>query len=153
MEEYSGRRLELIGVPTLADLPDVLVPRAGPFVLFVATGSSKLEDRPLVDLCEKVIVLGAVYTCCWGPDCARLEYCFNEAERTLHPDHKSIVRARCHEKDTLEDAIWFAVHVAYPDEEYEDGWNHVVVAAVGNEDWRRRAEAYLAAGAPGPADA
>lgn len=152
-EQYSGRQLELIGVPSLAELPDVLIPRNAPFVLFVATGSSAMAEPELVELCERVIGLGAVYASCWGPECKRLEVCFDQAESALHPGARSIVLTTCHEHDSLEDAIWFVVHAAYPDDDYEDGWNSVVIATVGNDDWRRRAEAFLAAGAPGPADA
>ncbi len=151
-EQFSGRQLELIGVPTLAELPGSLGHRPEPFVLFIATGTTSIPESALVALCEHVIRLGAVYVSCWGPQSGFLETCFDQAEASVHYDRKCVVRTTSHENESLEDALWFVVHAAYPDDDYEDGWQRLVVCAVGSEDWRRRAESFLAAGAPGPAD-
>jgi hypothetical protein len=151
-EQFKGRQLELIGVPTLADLPGALGERKAPFILFIATGTTTIPETALCGLCEQVLGLGAVYISCWGPQSSFLEACFDHAEAALHPEATSVVRTTSHENDSLEDAIWFVVHSAYPDDAYEDGWKHLVLCAVGSEDWRRRARVYLALGAPGPAD-
>lgn len=151
-EQYSGRRIELIGISKLDHLALALAGRDRPFILFVGTGTTALAESALVALCAAVISQGCVYVCCWGPQAAYLETCFDQAEALVHPGARSVVTTTNHEIDSLEDAIWFAVHAAYPDDDYEDGWENLVVVTVGNEDWRRRAANYLAAGAPGFAE-
>src|SRR4051812_47267177 len=84
-EQYSGRQLELIGVPSLAELPAAIGPRSTPFVLFLATGTTSIPETALCKLCEQVLALGAVYVSCWGPQSAFLEACFDQAEAALHP--------------------------------------------------------------------
>lgn len=151
-EQYSGRKIELFGAQKLDELPALLGGQAAPFILFLGTGTTPLAESALVRLFGQVIQRGCVYACCWGPQAAYLETCFDQAEAMVHPGAKSVVMTTNHEIDSLEDAIWFAVHAAYPDDDYEDGWERLVVVTVGNEDWRRRAEKYLAAGAPGFAE-
>jgi hypothetical protein len=151
-EHYSGRRIELFGIPKLDDIGRLFADRDQPFILLLATGTTALPESTLVALFASVLSNGCVYACCWGPQAAYLETCFDQAEGVVHPGNTSVVITTNHEIESLEDAIWFAVHAAYPDDDYEDGWERLVVVTVGNEDWRRRAEAYLAAGAPGFAE-
>lgn len=150
-EHFTGRDVQLVSAASLQELPAALASQAGPFLLFVAAGTTTLSDRAVVAICEELLRQGAVYAICWGPNSTHLKALFEQAASFLHGDGPRTVKMTSHEHESLQDALWFAVHTAYPHDAHEEGWTRLVVATVASEDWRRRAEAFLLAGAPEPA--
>jgi hypothetical protein len=137
-------------VKELAQLPAVLVAPSPRFILLVAADTSGFGGAELVDLAGSILATGATYVCCWGPDCERFHDCFDESEtlRTLDAEEDRVVMTTWHDSETLEEAIWFATHSAFPDAGYELGTESVIIATVGNDSWAAEAASYLDRGTP-----
>jgi len=126
-----------------------------PFVLFVATRLDAASDAEWVTVAEALLRSGAVYVVCWGPGCRDLETHFDSAyvqgvlARPSSADGaESVVMTTSHYEDTLEEALWFAVHNAWPAPAYEHKCQTVVATSIANVEWHRRIVEYLDAGAP-----
>ena len=49
-----------------------------------------------------------------------------------------------HTDDTLDEALWFALNVTFPDDELFDPCGSVIVASVANEEWNAHLQNRLA---------
>jgi hypothetical protein len=61
---------------------------------------------------------------------------------------EAVLMTTSHDDESLEEALWFAVHCAFPDTPYEESCRDVVVIAVAEPAWEQRMNAYLTMGAP-----
>ena len=139
----------------LAALPASLVAPSARFVVFIAADTTREPGPELVDLAAAILERGATYVCCWGPDCSRFHDCFGEADVYRHLDHDEdrVIMTTWHDDDPLEEAAWFALHSAFPDEGYAEGTGSVLLVTVGNREWHEQLGKYLDAGAQLPDDA
>jgi hypothetical protein len=53
-----------------------------------------------------------------------------------------------HVDESLEDALWFALHSTVPSSAYLDSTKSVIVVSIGDGGWSERVSTYLEAGAP-----
>ncbi|MBL8998733.1 MAG: hypothetical protein JNL44_15575, partial [Gemmatimonadetes bacterium] len=135
------------------ELPALLTAPTPRFVLFVAADTLSVAGPALVDWALEILNRGATYVCCWGPGCERLEACFDEAsgvrENWVRTDR--VIMTTAHASETMIEAVWFALHAAFPDDGWAEGTGAVILATVGNEQWAVDLQTYLSAGAPLPA--
>jgi hypothetical protein len=136
---------------SLAALADTLEPPSPHFVLLVAADTAELEGTAVAACAERLVRAGVSYVCCWGPDAERLHDCFDEADLALNGEATAdrLIMSTWHEHESLEEAIWFATHVAEPAPAYVPTTGAVIIATIGHPDWAARARAYLDRGAPG----
>ena len=148
-----GRR-ELYGghVESVAALSMELIRPSEHFVLFIALDGCTLSGQMLSTVAQTALRAGASYLCCWGPECSRFHARLDGAERAIYGDVQDdrMVIAACRQGESLEQALWYAVHVAEPSPRFEASTRSVVAVSIGNPAWGSRIEACLTAGAPLP---
>lgn len=146
-----GRR-ELLGghVDSVAALAMELIRPSEHFVLFIALDARAMGGEKLAAVARTALHAGASYLCCWGPECSRFHASLDAAERAVFGDTQDdrLVIAACRQGETLEQALWYAVHVAQPSRRFAESTRSVVAVAVANPKWGAQIEACLAAGAP-----
>ena len=140
---------------TLGDFAESVEAPATNFVLFVAADTRDLPAAEMVAHAKALLRAGASYVCCWGPDCERLHNCFDEAEFALFGEgtDEGGIMTTWHPDESLEEALWYAVHAAWPSSEFEASTSAVLVATVNEPEWALQVQEYLEAGAPLPPEA
>jgi hypothetical protein len=142
---------------SLSALSDDPSPPDKPFVLVIASDTSSISGPDLVARAAALIRSGARYVCCWGPDCARLHDCFDEAAGELSGWDASgdwHVMTTWHDNERLEDVLWFALNAAIPTPDEAAATTRTVLAvSIANDNWAATMDDYLAAGAPMPNEA
>lgn len=114
------RLLYVARVASLESWPLTLEEPIGPFVGFIALDMSGVPDERLRAFAGDLLDKGCVYMCAWGPDASRIEVVFDlvavEAELAGKPYVEDVLMTTSHEKESLDDALWFAVFAAFPSE-------------------------------------
>jgi hypothetical protein len=120
------------------------------FVLFIASDTRGIPNVVLVNVEAALIRAGAAWVCCWGPDCERFHDCFDEADVVVngHASDSRVLMTTWHVDESLEDALWFALHSTVPSSAYLDSTKSVIVVSIGDGGWSERVSTYLEAGAP-----
>src|SRR5689334_281425 len=90
----------LLHLEDISALPPVLGLSSSHFTAFLAADFTNLESTAIAALGEKLLSIGCVYFCIWGPDCERAhdiidEVCF---------DAKPTIMTTWHSKETLDQA-------------------------------------------------
>lgn len=112
------------------------------FVLFLAWDARGLSAETIFTVAQALVRSGLSYIVSWGPDCERVHDIFDDAD--ILEDPASVIMSTWHEADSLEEALWFALHSAYPAPPYEATTTSVVAAIIGNDGWAQAVETYLA---------
>jgi hypothetical protein len=133
----SERPIYLLNVPKFDDLVNAFETNGEYFGLFVVSDSSRVSIDSISDVAESALRSGLVYLCAWGPDCERVHDIFDEVIVGENPNEteKSVIMTSWHAKDSLDEALWFFLHTAFPADDYIDETKVEIVAVVGNEEW------------------
>jgi hypothetical protein len=99
-------------------------------VLFLAADFTQISGADLVDLAKSLILKGVHYICCWGEESEFGHDCFEQANVILQVDDgfERHVMSTWHADESLEEALWFCIFNAAPDDEY---WKICSTLAVG----------------------
>jgi len=132
----TGRYLIAVHVSSVTELGQLPATPSKHFVLFVAADGDPLPRHALVAAARSAVDSGAVYVCAWGSACHEVELAFDlvAVERDQTIADAGVIMTTCHERETLESALWFALNTAWPDETYEATCNTLVAVAVANSD-------------------
>jgi hypothetical protein len=107
--------------------------------MFLAMDGRAEATKDLAGLAAQLIKQGLVYLCAWGPDCERVHDIFDEEEVGLEIETETgneyAVMTVWHDKESLDDALWFFLNSTEPDERYADRCGHAFVVSVGNKEW------------------
>jgi hypothetical protein len=130
-------------VPDFAALVDLRLPSAHT-VLLIAADSSAVHTDIVGDVAEHLFARGLIYVCVWGPDCERVHDIFDEVyvgDASSVPDHS--FTSTWHDDEPLDEALWFFLQCAIPDEADLSSSSFVAVT-VGNADWAASVQHALA---------
>ena len=133
-------------VTTLSEIPDRIEVSSPRFVCLVAMDATSISKNELAALARKLLDSGAVYICAWGPGCnavhltVDVEYIGPTPPATMD----KVVMTTSHQDEPLEEAIWFALNCAWPDEAYCEGCDSMLGLVVGNSAWSGELRAALA---------
>ena len=124
-------------VSALADIPVRIEMPSPRFVCLVAMDATLNSQDELAALAKKLLSSGAVYVCAWGPGCDAVGFAVDLEYIGPNPPPvmDKVVMTTTHSTDLLEDAIWFALNCAWPDEAYWDGCDSMLGLVVGNTNW------------------
>ncbi len=88
--------------------------------LFLSAYFSKISGSGLVDIAKVAILKGIHYICCWGNECEKAHDCFDEANVILQVDEgfERHVFSTWHANETIDEALWFCIFNATPEDEY-----------------------------------
>jgi len=97
-------------------VPDVSkVPR--PFVLLLALDIGDVDSSEMARFADEFLAVGGcVYVCTWGEGCEWLHDAFDEAFIRAVPEDRwddEFVLTTWHDDEPLDEALWYAVFVAY----------------------------------------
>jgi hypothetical protein len=109
----NERSLFVLELKRLDDWPDVL--DVGRFVLCIAADARGLDFEALQEFAARVLAQGAVYICAWGQESGRVETAFDlESMQMPLPTEDDVVMTTDHAGESLREAIWFSLAVAWP---------------------------------------
>ena len=104
-------------------------------VLLIAADAFGVRADIIARVAERLLSLGLIYVCVWGPDCERVHDLFDEVhmgDGSMEPTF--VFMSTWHSKDTLEEAIWFFLSCAFSfDTEIET--TAYLAVSVSNTEW------------------
>jgi hypothetical protein len=121
----------------LDDWPTELRGLSPHFALFLACDASAVPDEAILMIARRTVEQGLAYLCAWGPECGRVHDLFDVAcdERDPKPTDESVIITTWHSDDTLDEALWFFIHTAWPAADYEPNCQSWLAVAVGWPEW------------------
>ena len=141
--ESLGRQLYVARLSNLDDWPTQFDEPVRPFVVFTALDAKGLTDVELREFARMLLDQGCVYTCSWGTDAKRVETAVDlvamEAALAGQPYVEDVVMTTSHEDESLDEALWFAVFVAYPSD-----FEAQAVLVISEDKWAGEIESRLA---------
>ncbi len=125
---------------SLRDLAHAIPTVEGHFVLFLACDGTTLSDTELREFSAALLEKGIAYLVAWGPGCSRVHDLFDqtEVERDTEKGEGPTVMTTWHDGESLEEAFYFFLFTAWPDEALEGSCKTAIAASVGNASWSTR---------------
>jgi hypothetical protein len=111
------------------------------FILLVAGDFSRYTVDELGDFAGRMLDEGVVCVCTWGPDCKKMHDIFDEniySRQRIAKRVFPLILTTWHTEDNLDKALWYALFVAFPVEEYKEECRSIMVVAVGNDEWNKK---------------
>ena len=102
-------------------------------ILLLAANFSTVNSALITQTAIELIERGLIYVLCWGDDCSRAEGAFDYGnvlweEQTGNDRH---IMSTSHEQESFEEALWFCLYNAMPEERHWDGCSVVIVSIGG----------------------
>jgi hypothetical protein len=147
VDDVSERALLLLDADSSAGLPVQFVVGSKYFVSLLAWDSRAVATADIAHVARVLLDAGCVYFCCWGPGCERVHDIIDEeyvGDGTSVNDDESTIMTTWHTEESLEEATWFALNVAFPDDRFFDSCKAVVSICIGNPEWKAALEKSLA---------
>jgi hypothetical protein len=137
-DEGPGRQLVLVEADSVADL-DVLPALPSEHFVCLVVWDAPSEADVILTFARTIIAAGAVYVCTFGDGSERVHDAVDdvivESGRETDADH--VIMTTWHARETLDDALWFALFTSFPAAAYEATCRATVVVAI---DARRYAD-------------
>src|SRR5947208_1034072 len=128
------RSLFVLDVARPDDVPTPITVPGPHFVCLLAWDARRATDTELATLAGRLLRAGCAYAVCWGPDCERVHDAFDLADLGWRPDGPWAMTT-WHTDDSLAEAVWFALFVAWPDAAFEDTCGSLVGVSIGSPEW------------------
>lgn len=139
-DEFPARDVWLCTATSLSNVSEAIGPRVRtPFVLFVAADATGANDDEVRAQATKLVELGMVYACLWGPACNRVEDLVDAAAVAVNPHETDadVIMTTAHPDETLEDAVWYFMNCAWPASRYERICSDWIAVSVASPQWER----------------
>jgi hypothetical protein len=116
------------------DLPETLALPSRHFVCLLAWDADQASTQSITRLARSLLAAGAAYVCTWGRGCERVHDLFDEeiVSNVMDEDTDSTIMTTWHDDETLVQAAWFALFVAFPTESFARTCRAVVGVTVGS---------------------
>ncbi|MDP9351207.1 MAG: hypothetical protein M3P51_06680 [Chloroflexota bacterium] len=114
------------------------------FACLLACDAHDMDDEVIVATANQLFDRGLAYFCAWGPDCQRVHdlvddvILLRELDHPNYPegdDERYPVMTTWHSEETLDEALWYLLFAARPDEVYEATCKSRLAISVGNDEW------------------
>ena len=129
--EIAERELFSLALPDFPSMPDSLSLPSRHFIAFLAADASGIDAAVLAEFSRRLLRAGCVYFCAWGADCERVHDVFDGECLDVEP----VIMTTWHSHDSLDEARWFFVFNAYPDDGYWDNSRSGLAISVGCPEW------------------
>ena len=127
------RELFILSVPTIADVPDKFDLPGKYFGVLLVCDARELEDAAIAKLADALLAGGMKYFCSWGGDCERVHDLVDDAIlRGEYELEGSVIITMWFAEQSLDEALWQFIYVAFPASEYKADCRAGLVIAVGN---------------------
>lgn len=133
-----GRPVNLLQLPEWK-LPQEICNHDTHFICMIVGDASETSDEQISFFVHHLLERGMVYLCAWGPDCSRVHDLADLAmvEEELETGNAIPVMKTWHSHESLDDALWFALNSAWPDETFEATCNSSNIFVVNNDAWAK----------------
>jgi hypothetical protein len=138
--EVSERDLFALHLPDLNTLPAQVQLPSRHFVALLAADAAGIGDATLKHFARRLLDLGCVYFCAWGPDCERVHDIFDSECLLVEP----VIMTTWHSGDSLDDALWFFVFNTNPDDGYSENCQSAVAITIAQPEWANHIRRRLA---------
>lgn len=115
-------------LPAMSELP------GKHFVVLLITDFSAVTQDDVVILSRGLIAAGARYFCAWGRECQRAHLAFDLACCEFEAGDGHVILTTDHSRESLDDAIWYAIVCAYPVDPYDRDWQGTLAVCVNDRD-------------------
>ena len=99
-----------------------------------------VDGAVLAEFSRRLLRAGCVYFCVWGEDCERVHDVFDGECLDIDP----VIMTTWHSKESLDEALWFSVFNAFPDDGYWDTTRAELAISIGRPDWDEHIRTRLA---------
>ena len=132
-----ARRYLSVAAESLADAESGIVVPGGHFVLFLACDGTTISDDEIKEFSRSMIEKGVAYLVAWGPDCSRVHELFDlaDVDRELEGGEPHTIMTSWHQDESFEEAFYFFLFNAFPDDEFANTCNTGIAVSVANEKW------------------
>lgn len=135
-DDVTGRQLYSLALASSAELPESIDLGSTHFACLLAWDASGVPDDSIVTLVERLLRAGASYFVCWGPDAERVEGIIDELVASMSdelgvPDDSTIM-STSYESESLEEALWFFLVNAWPEDHYVDSTRAALAISIGS---------------------
>ena len=141
-----GRQILSIPLQAFGDFPTDITLPSSHFVCLIVAEATEIPDDVIAHLAGALLDKGLGYLCAWGPDCSRVHDVFDITivRRKIEQGIDYPVPTSWHSKESLDEALWFVLICAYPDDRYAETCNCTLIITVGNADWTQQVQRRLA---------
>lgn len=142
-EAKSSRDMYVIDAAGPDDIP-AEVNVAGPlFVCFLAWDAEHATIETIDVVARRLLAAGCVYICCWGSRCSLVHDVFDSVS-IERGSEAPVIMSTWHERESLSDAIWFALFAANPDDSFSEHCGSVLAVSVGRPSYAKELREALA---------
>jgi hypothetical protein len=140
--DIAERELFLLSVDELSEIFPLPERENSTFALLLAMNGKENVVGDLGNVPEQLLKEGLVYLCAWGEDCERIHDIFDEVavQIEIESNQEMPIMTTWHNKESLDEALWFLLYCAIPDDLYYDTCKTVYVVSVGNNEWSKQLE-------------
>lgn len=118
----SNRRLHLLELTRAEDLEEISFDFEGHCSVIMAWNAADVSASLIANVVEGLLDRGAVSISCWGEDCKRVHDILAESIVGSTPrvsQYSSSTMTTWHERESFEEALWYALFVAQPTDQFE----------------------------------
>jgi len=137
--DVSVQEVFLLSVPTIADVPGKLDLPGKYFGVLLVCDAQDVEDAAIKNLADSLLAGGMKYFCSWGGDCERVH---DRVDDVIvgggYEPEDSVIMTMWLAKESLDEALWQFIYVAFPASEYEADCRTGLVIVVGNSEWEEQ---------------
>ena len=135
-----NRRITLLTVDHLNEILPLPERVGRHFTMLLAMDSLAETRANLRDVPDDLLKEGLVYLSTWGPDCRHVHDIFSHAVELLnvHQQQEHNFRSMYHDNESLDDALWFFLNAAIPDDSYVQSCRSAFAVTVGNTAWKNQ---------------
>jgi hypothetical protein len=132
--ENCERELFLLTLPDFSSVPTSISLPTHHFVALLATDATGVDAEVIAEFSRRLLRAGCVYFCAWGPDCERMHDVFDSVCFDVEP----VIMTTWHAKESLDEALWFFVSCAFPDDGYRNTSRTALAISIGKPDWQEQ---------------
>lgn len=130
-EPSSSHELYLVNAASPDEVPRSFNVAGPSFVCLLAWDADASSRESIVALAHRLIHAGCAYICCWGAACSLVHDIFDLVSIERGSD-APLIMSTWHESESLDDALWFALFTAFPDDALSERCRSVVAVAIGS---------------------
>jgi hypothetical protein len=140
IEPDSNREFFAVHLADFTSPVDSLKLSSQHFGVLIAADATGVDVAAISHLAAKLLSLGCVYICTWGPDCSRVHDIFDEESFDIEPG----TMTTWHDNESLDEALWFFAFAAFPDDAYAKTCSSALAISIGNSSWEEQIRRRLA---------
>ncbi len=141
-DSVNDRQLYLLDLHSSDEIPTTFDLGSPHFGCILVWDASRSNTQEVVSVVQPLIDAGCVYFCCWGPSCEWV----HDTIDTCDPYFEStgaVIMTTWHERDPLEEALWFFLNTMWPDPAFENSFQSSIAVIIGSKDWATTVRAAL----------